>query len=161
MDKKFKVKVNKSLDFDLSQKQIDGLDIIPENNSKFHILINNQAYKANLIQSDFYNKQYSIVVNSNTYQIEIASPLDQLIKEMGYSVGSTKKLNFINAPMPGILIDINVKVGDKIKEGDTLLILEAMKMENAISSPKDAIVKSVFAIKGETVDKGKLLIELE
>ena len=122
MDKKFKVKVNKSLDFDLSQKQIDGLDIIPENNSKFHILINNQAYKANLIQSDFYNKQYSIVVNSNTYQIEIASPLDQLIKEMGYSVGSTKKLNFINAPMPGILIDINVKVGDKIKEGDTLLI---------------------------------------
>ncbi|MEN8125164.1 MAG: acetyl-CoA carboxylase biotin carboxyl carrier protein subunit [Bacteroidota bacterium] len=161
MDKKFKVKVNNSSEFNLSQKQIDGLDIIPENNSKFHILIDNQAFKANLVQSDFYKKKYTVVVNSNTYQIEIANPIDQLIKEMGYSVGSSKKLNFINAPMPGILIDINVKEGDQVKEGDTLLILEAMKMENAIICPKEAIVKSVFAVKGETVEKGKLLIELE
>ncbi len=161
MDKKFKVKVNNSLDFNLSQKQIDGLDIIQKNNSKFHILIDNQSFEANLIKSDFSKKQYTISVNSNTYLIEIKSPLDQLIKRMGYTIGSSKKLNFIKAPMPGIVIDINVEEGDEIKEGDTLLILEAMKMENALTSPKNAIVKSVYAVRGGTVDKGKLLIELE
>ncbi len=161
MNKKFKVKVNNSLDFKFYQKQIDSLDIIQENNSEFHILIDNQAFKANLIESDFSKKQYTIAVNSNTYLIEIASPIDQLIKKIGYTVGSPKKLNFINAPMPGIVIDINVEEGDEIKEGDTLLILEAMKMENALTSPKNAIVKSIYAVKGGTVDKGKLLIELE
>ncbi len=161
MNKKFKVKVNNSLDFKFYQKQVDSLDIIPENNSEFHILIDNQAFKANLINSDFSKKQYTITVNSNTYLVEIASPIDQLIKKIGYTVGSSKKLNFINAPMPGIVIDINVEEGDEIKEGDTLLILEAMKMENALTSPKNAIVKSIYAVKGGTVDKGKLLIELE
>ena len=70
-------------------------------------------------------------------------------------------MNFIKAPMPGIIIGWKVKEGDIVKEGDTLLILEAMKMENAISCPKDATVKSVHAKKGDTVEKNKLLIELE
>ena len=161
MNKKFKVKVNDSFDFNLNEKQVNDLDIIKENNSKFHILVDNQAFKAKLMHSDFYKKQYTVVVNSNTYQVNIVNPLGELIKKMGYTLGSSKKLNLINAPMPGIIIDINVKEGDHIKEGDTLLILEAMKMENALTSPKDAIVKTIFTKKGEIVDKGKLLIELE
>jgi len=63
--------------------------------------------------------------------------------------------------MPGFILDINIKEGQEVKEGDTLLILEAMKMENAITSPNKGVVKSVNIKKGETVEKGQLMIELQ
>lgn len=161
MDKEFKVKVNNSLNYNLNQKQTDSLDIIQENKSKFHILIDNQAYNANLIQSDFYKKQYTIVVNSNTYQVNITNELDLLIDKMGFSASAGKQINNIKSPMPGIIIDINVKEGDEVKEGDTLLILEAMKMENAITCHRNAIIKKLTVNKGDAIEKGKILIELE
>ena len=70
-------------------------------------------------------------------------------------------MNAIHAPMPGIIIGLNVKEGDDVKEGETVLILEAMKMENSIKCPKDGVVKSVLVEKGLAVEKNKLLIELE
>jgi biotin carboxyl carrier protein len=161
MENKFKVKVNTSLEFDLSKEQIEKLNVIPQKDSNFHILQNNQSFKAKLIQSNFDEKQYTITVNSNVYHIKIENSLERLIKQMGYSTGSTKKLNLVKAPMPGIIIDFNVKKGDVVKEGDTLLILEAMKMENTITCPKDAVVKSVYSKTGDTVEKNKLLIEIE
>ncbi|MCL4140359.1 UNVERIFIED_CONTAM: hypothetical protein GTU68_048933 [Idotea baltica] len=63
--------------------------------------------------------------------------------------------------MPGLLLAINVEVGQNVKEDDSLLILEAMKMENVITSPRNGIIKSINAVKGNTVDKGTLLIEFE
>ncbi|MCD6542927.1 MAG: biotin/lipoyl-binding protein, partial [Flavobacteriaceae bacterium] len=127
----------------------------------YHILENNKALVAEIIHEDFDSKSYTIRVNSNNYTVKIENQLDQLIKELGFSVGNSKKLNDIKAPMPGIIIGIEIKKGDQIKEGDTLLILEAMKMENAILCPKDSTVKSILVKTGDTVEKNKLLIELE
>lgn len=160
MEKNFKVNVNKTSTFDINLKNIEALDVVKLNDSKYHILNNNKAIKAELINKDFNSKQYTITVNSNTYHVKINNPLDQLIKELGFSLGNIKKLNDIKAPMPGIIIGIEVKEGDVVKEGDTLLILEAMKMENAITCPKDAIIKSIQVKTGDTVEKSKLLIEL-
>ena len=67
----------------------------------------------------------------------------------------------ITSPMGGKVIDVKVKAGDQVSENDEVVILEAMKMENAILSPKDGVIKSVWSNKGDTVDKNKLLIELE
>jgi len=78
---------------------------------------------------------------------------------MGYAVRSTKTVDSIKAPMPGIIIDLKVEKGQTVKEGDTLLILEAMKMENAIVCPKDTTIKEIYTSVGETVDKNKLLID--
>lgn len=63
--------------------------------------------------------------------------------------------------MPGIILEVNVAEGDKVKKGDPLCVLEAMKMENTLTASRDGIVKTVNIAKGDTVDKGKLLIELE
>lgn len=63
----------------------------------------------------------------------------------------------VNAPMPGNILDVKVKPGDSVKAGDTLLILEAMKMENEISAPQDGTIASVDVHKGDVVDSGALL----
>jgi biotin carboxyl carrier protein len=78
---------------------------------------------------------------------------------MGMNNGSSGKVNNIKAPMPGLIIDLKVKVGDEVKQNDPLLILEAMKMENIIKSPGDGMVKNVKVKKGESVEKGQVLIE--
>ena len=63
--------------------------------------------------------------------------------------------------MPGKILDVLVKTGDTVKAGDTLVILEAMKMQNAILASTKAIVKKVVVKVGDTTSKSDLLIELE
>lgn len=67
----------------------------------------------------------------------------------------------INSPMPGTILNILVKPGQKVAKGETLLILEAMKMENEIVSPRDAVVAGVSVNKGESVDSGTPLVSLQ
>jgi glutaconyl-CoA/methylmalonyl-CoA decarboxylase subunit gamma len=65
---------------------------------------------------------------------------------------------FIKSPLPGTILEVNVKVGDKVKSGDKLLLLEAMKMENTIVSDKDGIIETINFNKGDTVREGDILI---
>ena len=66
----------------------------------------------------------------------------------------------IKAPMPGTLLKINVKVGDSVKKGDVVCVLEAMKMENDICAPEDGVVASVEAAQGASVATDAVLITL-
>ena len=157
----FKVKVNNSFDFDVDSEKIKEFDAISHENQKFHILEKSKSYNAQIINQDFNNKTYTISINNNTYIVAINDDLDVLIKDMGFEVGATKKVNDVKAPMPGLILDINVSIGQEVKEDDALLILEAMKMENVITSPRDGIIKSISVSKGAAVDKNQLLIEFE
>lgn len=66
----------------------------------------------------------------------------------------------ILSPMPGNILNVNVKVGDAVKKGQVLLILEAMKMENEIMAPRDGSVAQVVVSKGAVVDTGAALVVL-
>ena len=67
----------------------------------------------------------------------------------------------IKTPLPGVIIDIKVNVGDPVAKGQTVAVLEAMKMENNINSDRDGKVASIAVSKGETVADGAVLITLE
>ena len=64
----------------------------------------------------------------------------------------------VNAPMPGTILKVNVSAGQAVKEGDVLVILEAMKMENEIMAPKSGTVSQVLVSKGSTVETGAPLV---
>ena len=66
----------------------------------------------------------------------------------------------VNAPMPGTILKINVTVGQAVKSGDALCVLEAMKMENDIPAPQDGNVASIEVTKGSSVQSGDVLITL-
>lgn len=157
----YKVGVNKKFEFDLTEQDIATVNIIKNSSSSYHLLQNNKSYHTEIISSDFNTKSYTIKVNNNMYQVSIANELDLQIAAMGFSIGSSKQVNIIKAPMPGLLLDIQVSAGQEVKEDDPLFILEAMKMENVILSPRDGVIKSISAVKGDAVDKGALLIEFE
>jgi biotin carboxyl carrier protein len=69
--------------------------------------------------------------------------------------------NHVNSFIPGTILKVYIKEGDKIKQGEHLLILEAMKMKNEILAPHDAVVKKIHVKQGERVPKDHLLIEFE
>ncbi len=161
MDKSYQLTVNNTQIFNHTASTNTTLDAVEVSPSKFHILKNNQAYTAEIIATDFIAKTYTVKVNGNTYSVAIANPLDLLIKEMGFLVGNSKQINEIKAPMPGLILEMSVSVGQEVQENDCLLILEAMKMENSFLSPRAGIIKSISASKGDAVEKGQLLIEFE
>ena len=66
----------------------------------------------------------------------------------------------VKSPMPGNILDVKVKVGDKVSNGTCLVVLEAMKMENEIPAPKDGTVTSVLVAKGATVSAGDVLVTI-
>ncbi|WP_395049571.1 acetyl-CoA carboxylase biotin carboxyl carrier protein subunit [Flavobacterium sp.] len=157
----YKVNVNDTFQFEFGKDSISKLDAVSLETNKFHILHQNLPYKAEIIVSDFDQKKYTVKVNNNIYHVAISNPLDILIKEMGFEVGHTKQINFIKAPMPGLILEISVVVGQSVMENDSLIILGAMKMENSFLSPRDGIIKSISVNMGDAVDKGQLLIEFE
>jgi biotin carboxyl carrier protein len=161
MDKNFKLSVNNSVTFEFSESNLQNLDAVEVTPSNFHILNQNQPYLATITSADFLQKKYEVKVNNNTYNVVISNELDQLISSMGIERGKTKVVNAIKAPMPGLILEINVQVGQSVQENDTLLVLEAMKMENAFLSPREGIIKSIAVEKGNAVEKGQLLIEFE
>ena len=157
----YKVNVNDTFSFDFEKKSVSQLDAVSVQKNKFHILHENTPYQAEVIASDFLQKKYTVKVNNNSYTVAISNPLDILIKEMGFEVGQTKQVNFIKAPMPGLILEISVVVGQEVKENDNLIILGAMKMENSFLSPRDGVIKTISVLMGDAVDKGQLLIEFE
>ena len=161
MSKSYKLLVNNSNPFEWSESDLINLDAVSVEKNKFHILKDNKPYQAEIIAADFISKKYTVKVNNNIYEVAISNPLDILIKEMGFEVGLAKQINAIKAPMPGLILEISVKVGDLVKENDNLLILTAMKMENSFLSPRDGVIKSIAVKVGDSVVKGELLIEFE
>lgn len=157
----YKTKVNNTFSFETSVEDLKKLDVIETVDNQFHILKNNTSVDASVTASNFNKKTYSIKVNNNNYDVVISDDLDQQIEALGFEIGANKIVNEIKAPMPGLILEVNVKVGDEVKENDALLILEAMKMENVITSPRDGVIKSIAINQGETVDKNNLLIAFE
>lgn len=117
-------------------------------------------------------KKYVVKVNGKVYEVElesvseaqghveapkaeVAKPAPQAAPAPVAGEGASVK-----APMQGNINDIKVSVGQTVNKGDTLLILEAMKLENEIVAPVSGTVKSIHVSKGQTVDNGTVLVVL-
>jgi biotin carboxyl carrier protein len=133
-------------------------DVVEITDGYFHILHNNNSYKAEIVKIDTATSTFTLKINGRIYTVNLKSKFDLLLEKMGMTNSTAGKVNSIKAPMPGLIIDLRVKEGDEVKAGDTLIILEAMKMENSIKSPGEGVVKKVSVKKGDSVEKGQLLI---
>jgi biotin carboxyl carrier protein len=142
---------NQPFDWDL--KQISAKD--------FHILKNHKSYNAEIVEANFEEKIFKIKLNGTVHTIQLKDKTDLLLEKMGISGAASNKLNDLKAPMPGLIYDLKVGVGDTVQKGDVLLILVAMKMENAIKATGSGKVKSIKVKINDSVEKGQVIIEFE
>jgi len=120
-------------------------------------------------------KNYTITVNGVAYDVTVeegkgsaapavraaapaapAAPAPAAAPAAAGAAGSIK----VDAPMPGKILAVKKHVGDAVKAGDPILVLEAMKMETPVKAPQDGTVATVEVAKGEAVDSGKVLVTL-
>jgi biotin carboxyl carrier protein len=114
-----------------------------------------------LVSFDEEEKSYKIKVNGNVYTVALKDKFDLLLQSMGMDALAAKKVNDLKAPMPGLVLDIRVKVGDVVKKGEPLVVLEAMKMENILKATNDVVIKKIAVEKGNAVEKNQLLLLFE
>lgn len=110
-------------------------------------------------------KTYKIKVNGKVYEVEVETVTEsdghvtqtkEIVNQQQISVSGAE----IKAPMAGAIINVKVNVGDHVKKGDVLVVLEAMKLENDVVAPNDGIVKAVLVSKGQAVASGQKIVVL-
>lgn len=142
----------------LNNKTITG-NYVKINDYQYHFLYNNISYNIEVVKLNVEEKILVLKINNQRYTLSIKDKYDELLKNLGLDNLTAKKVSDIKAPMPGMVLNILVKEGDEVKKGDTLLILEAMKMENSLKATADGVIKKIVAVKGTAVEKNQILIQ--
>jgi biotin carboxyl carrier protein len=156
----FQVRVN-DLEFTFTQEDIDAASVIQLSDTEYHLLYQHRSINASLLDENETAKEQVLDIKGEKYAVQIKDELDQLLDHMGYSTDAGKHIKEIKAPMPGLVLEVHVTEGQQVKEGDKLLILVAMKMENSILAQGAGVVKHIAVTANQAVEKGQLLIELE
>ena len=143
-----------------------------EKMKSFKYTINGNVYR--VIVNDIKEFSAEVEVNGVSYKVELEKPEKKPVvvtnptrpavapvKPIAGPVAMAPAPKALKSPLPGTIIDITCNVGDFVKKGQKLLILEAMKMENSINSEKDGIVKEIKVNRGDVVLEGVDLIVVE
>ena len=147
-----------------SQWVIDNqspVNLFPQGNQTLLLQTNNQTIQVRCLGVDRNTKTVTILYNNHKYSAKITEPMDELLKSMGLENALVPKISEVKAPMPGLVLDVLVSVGQAVEIGEKILVLEAMKMENAIKSPTAGTIASIHVTKGQAVDKNFVLIRFE
>ena len=122
------------------------------------VKINGKKHKVQIEEED---DKIKVHCNGEVYEIETKADIEPVIKEEIREKEEKHEKRTIKAPLPGVISEIKVKRGEKVKEGQALLKLIAMKMENEITSPINTTIKEIKVKKNANVNKGDILILLE
>jgi biotin carboxyl carrier protein len=147
-------------DYTLNGKAFEG-DIQQIDELSFHALYQNQSHRVEVRQINSEEKTVTLRINGKTQTLQIADKMDILLKKMGFQNTANQQATNLKAPMPGLVTDILVQEGQSIEKGQPLLILEAMKMENALKAAGAGVVKTIKVVKKQNVEKGAILIEFQ
>jgi pyruvate carboxylase subunit B len=104
---------------------------------------------------------YTLDIDGHSYTVEAIDERRRTIRDMTEKSAAATGPAPLKAPMPGLIVRVNVAPGDLVQTGQGLVVMEAMKMENELRAMAAGTVKAVHAISGTAVEKGTLLIELE
>lgn len=151
-----------SKDGNKHQVEIDGkmyeVDLVMVEKGVYSIIYKNKSYNVELIQGRE-PKTYTINTLYNSYDIDIMDAEAKYLK--GRKQDELDDESSISSPMPGKVVKILVKIGDKVKAGDTVIIISAMKMESEYKVKRDREIKDILVKEGDTVDSHQPLIIIE
>jgi len=143
----------------LNGKEISH-DLLKNPNRKYHLIVDNLSYQIQVLQKETSSGKLILRINNRVITTNLDNKLTELLKKMGMESGK-KKLKDLKAPMPGLVLDILTKEGEQVIEGQELIVLEAMKMENAIKSPQDGVIRSINVQQKDKIDKNHTLLSFE
>ena len=150
---------------DLKSGTINGedfaLDLLELKAGSYHLIQNNKSYNIEVLDANPDEKQYTLSINGKKHVVDVQDRYDELLKNLGMDSLANQAIKELKAPMPGLVLEIIAGPGTEVKKGDPLLVLEAMKMENVLKAPADAVVKNIAVEKSAAVEKNQVLVNFE
>lgn len=135
------------------------IDIVMVENGVYSILHNGKSYNVELVETDSV-KKYIVNTFTRSFNVEIvdAETKYQQSRGKGFEPNGGKN---ISSPMPGKVVKIRVKVGDHVESGQTLIVVEAMKMQSEFKASGDRVVKEILVKEGDVVEAHQILLKME
>lgn len=166
----YKVKVNDKLEFEVEKSKdtlmVNGSSVELDLQTLTHpntsnVIYQNRSYNVEVVELDRTAKTAGVKVNGTRYTVQVEDQFDLLLKQLGMDAAAGTKIKEIKAPMPGLVLKIMVTEGAEVKKGDSLLVLEAMKMENILKSTTDGIIKKINVAQGDKIEKNTVLLQFQ
>ena len=130
-----------------------------KHNGRFYLRHGTKLVKIDNVKIEDTLVEFSI--NNSWYKVLVKDEKLLLLDKLGFKIGANKSEGNLISPMPGKILDILVQEGDSVKQGQPLIILEAMKMENELKASVDGIIKKLEVTKGQSVEKKTQILEIE
>jgi biotin carboxyl carrier protein len=126
--------------------------------SSCSLLIDGRSFEPNTFQE---NGDWEILLEGRRFRVKVEDEREKQLRLASGQTALQKGKYILYSPMPGLVIDILVKEGDQVKEGDVLVILESMKMQNELRAPRAGIITRVQAALNDNVERKEALLTLE
>jgi biotin carboxyl carrier protein len=147
-------------EFSFDAQKINEMGILKTSADSTEVLVDKRIIKGKVSADTMVARQLLVDLNGEEFLVEIKSETDLMIETLGFNSAKANKIKVLKAPMPGLVIDVFVEEGQTVAENENVLVLEAMKMENVIKLPHEAVVKKIHVTKGQAITKGQIMIEL-
>ncbi len=155
---KYTVTINNSNEVEINNRKVPA-ELSQINSNAYLLRFGNKVFEitAHKLEKD----KYGVLLDGCYFDALVRTQLQENANDLQKNKNiSAKKLN-IKAPMPGLLLKLKKDIGDHVKVGESLFILEAMKMENEIRSPANGIVKKILFKEGQPVEKNSIIMTFE
>lgn len=156
----YQVIINNQDSGKLSDEDLSKAEITQISERLINVRLNHLNYQVECLEIVDENKSLAIKLDGVTYHVELLDEVDQMVQSLGMEVEEAGASGDVEAPMPGKVLEFKVKPGQEVEEGDALVILEAMKMENILKATGAGTVEGIHAEVGQTVEKGALLLSI-
>lgn len=157
-DKLFEIEVG---DKTLLDGKLCEIEFSQSAKRSFILSMNGKRKEADVVKFDKEAKQLILRMEGKKITVDIKEPVDILLDQLGINQKVSRKVNNLKAPMPGLIVKVMAAIGDQVKAGEPLLILEAMKMENVFKASADVMIKDILVSEKQSVEKGQVLIVFE
>jgi biotin carboxyl carrier protein len=134
-------------------------EVVELGKNDYVLRIDNRVYEISARRKD--SDQYSIFINGKVIDVVVRTGLQERASSLIEQSSEFKHKMEVKAPMPGMILKVKKNIGESVQKGDSIIILEAMKMENDIKSPFSGTVKEVKVTENTPVDKGAILFTIE
>jgi len=123
----------------------------------YSILLDHRSYEAVVDERD---DLYHVLLAGDMYEVQVTDERSRRLASAFMAFGDTGGEVSVRAPMPGLIVRVPVSEGEPVSKGQTVAILESMKMENELKSPRDGTVHHIHARAGENVEQNKVLVTI-
>ena len=154
---KYKIKNIFTDDVKINYKKSE-IKIFDDENGFTYLLYKNKKYHAEIVEKN--QNKYTVLINGVSYSFTIETPFSYKRKKYLDKQKSNNKIEIVQAPMPGKIMDVFVEPGAEVKSGESILILEAMKMQNEIIAPITGKILKIYIKPGDIVNKDDVFMEI-